>query len=130
MLICVGDAAYYIAAFRTVFSNTFRFRASHNDIGVTFGYATQIPGPTPNVERNILQDEVEVVLTPLTLKLLKIALDDNLEAIEKAIGTIQLPQEMLDALAEQKAKANQAVESAGRKKRPPTEATLLQFRRL
>jgi hypothetical protein len=51
--------------------------------------------------------------TPLTLKLLKIALDDNLEAIEKLIGTIQLPREMLDALAEQKAKADEASESEG-----------------
>jgi len=30
-----------------------------------------------------------------------------LEAIEKLIGTIQLPREMLDALAEQKAKADE-----------------------
>jgi hypothetical protein len=98
--------------FRVAFSNTFRFRASPNDIGITFGYATQVPA-VGGGERNILQDEVEVVLTPTTLKLLKIALDDNVEAIEKAIGTIQLPQEMLEAIAEQKAKANEAVESGG-----------------
>src|SRR6266403_1079748 len=95
--------------FRTAFSNTFRFRASATDIGITFGYSTQIPGP--GGERDILQDEVEVVLTPTTLKLLKMALDDNLEAVEKLIGTIQIPQEILDLLAEQKAKANAAAES-------------------
>ena len=95
--------------FRTAFSNTFRFRANPTDIGITFGYATQLP--TPTGERNILQDEFEVVLTPSTLKLLKLALDDNVEAIEKIIGTIQIPQEILDALAEQKAKANAAAEA-------------------
>jgi hypothetical protein len=58
--------------------------------------------PSPNGERNILQDEIEVVITPSTLKVLKIAIDDHLQVIEKMIGTIQLPQDVVDALAEQR----------------------------
>ena len=99
--------------FRTAFANTFRFRASPTDIGLTFGYATQLPSPTG--DRNILQDEVEVVITPSTLKVLKIAIDDHLEAIEKMIGTIQLPQDIMDVLAEQK-KTMDAVAEAEKNK--------------
>ena len=88
--------------FRTVYANTFRIRASQADLGIAFGYATEVPSTTG--DRIIIQDEVEVVITPSTLKLLKMAVDDNLENLEKVIGTIQLPQEILDALAEQKAK--------------------------
>jgi hypothetical protein len=103
--------------FRTAFANTFRFRASPTDIGLTFGYATQVPSPTG--DRNILQDEVEVVITPSTLKVLKMAIDDHLEVIEKMIGTIQLPQEVVDTLAEQK-KAMDAVAEAEKNKMAPS----------
>jgi Protein of unknown function (DUF3467) len=103
--------------FRTAFANTFRFRASPADIGLTFGYATQLPSPTG--ERSIVQDEVEVVITPSTLKVLKIAIDDHLEALEKIIGTIQLPQEVVDALAEQKKTMNDVAE-AEKNKVPPS----------
>jgi hypothetical protein len=94
--------------FRNVFSNSFRVRAAPTEIAITFGYATAVPAG--NGERQILQDEVEVILTPATLKLLKMGIDDNLEAVEKVIGTIQISQDVLDALAEQKAKANAAAE--------------------
>jgi hypothetical protein len=89
--------------FRVVFANTFRVRSSISDIGVAFGYMTELPG-----DQTIVQDEVEVVFTPAMLKLLKIALDDNIENIEKIIGTIQLPAEILEAIAAAKAE-NQAV---------------------
>jgi hypothetical protein len=45
------------------------------------------------------------VLTPITLKLLKMAIDDTVEALEKVMGTITLPPETMDALAAVKAAA-------------------------
>ncbi|MGD0023407.1 MAG: hypothetical protein ABSC37_02105 [Xanthobacteraceae bacterium] len=91
--------------FRVAFANTFRFRTGAADIGIAFGYQTEVPGPTPDSSQNIIQDEVEVVLTPVMLKLMQMAIADNIEAIETATGSpIELPQTILDALAEQKAK--------------------------
>jgi hypothetical protein len=44
-------------------------------------------------------------LTPVMLKLLHMAMADNIEAIEAAVGRpIEVPQIILDAMAEQKAK--------------------------
>ena len=91
--------------FRIAFANTFRFRTGINDIGIAFGYQTEVPGPVPNTTQNIIQDEVEVVLTPVVLKLLHLAIADNIEAFETTTGhPIELPQFLLDAVAEQKAK--------------------------
>jgi hypothetical protein len=91
--------------FRVAFANTFRLRTGAADIGIAFGYQTEVPGPTPNIGQNIITDEVEVVVTPIMLKLLQIAITDNIEAFETATGkTIELPQAILDSLAEQKAK--------------------------
>jgi hypothetical protein len=97
--------------FRVAFSNTFRFRTSATDVGIAFGYQSEIPSATPNgPDQNIITDEVEVVLTPFTLKLLQLAINDNLEAIEAAQGKpVELPQEILDALAEQKEKVKSDV---------------------
>jgi hypothetical protein len=84
--------------FRVVYTNSFRFRASHADVAVCFSYQTELPG-----DQTILQDEVEVVLVPSTLKLLQMAINDNVEAIEKVLGTITLPPEVLEQLAAAKA---------------------------
>ncbi len=100
--------------FRVAFSNTFRFRTGAADIGIAFGYQTEIPaGPTLESQQNIIQDEVEVVLTPMMLKLLQMAISDNIEAFEKATGhPIELPQNFLDAMSEAKAKAMEMAEMA------------------
>lgn len=96
--------------FRVAFANTFRFRTGTNDIGIAFGYQTEVPGPIPNSTQNIVQDEVEVVLTPVVLKLLQMAIADNIEAFETTTGhPIELPQFLLDAIAEQKAQLMAAV---------------------
>jgi hypothetical protein len=92
--------------FRVSFSNTFRFRVGAADIGIAFGYQTEIPGSLPDgPSQHLIIDEVEVVITPTMLKLLSLAIADNIEAHETATGkTIELPQQLLDAMAEQKAK--------------------------
>jgi len=91
--------------FRVVFSNTFRFRVGQADIGIAFGYQSEIPGPGGQ-EQTILTDEVEVVLTPMMLKLFQLAISDNIETLETVLGKpIEIPQSILDGLAEQRAKA-------------------------
>jgi hypothetical protein len=100
--------------FRVTYANTFRIRLSAYDIGIAFGYQTEIPN-----DQAILQDEVEVVLTPLIMKVLRLALEDTVEAIEKAIGVIQLPQEVVEAVAAAKAKATAEAENLMKQKPPP-----------
>jgi hypothetical protein len=92
--------------FRVAFSNTFRFRTGIADVGIAFGYQTELPPATPGgPDQNILMDEVEIVLTPMMLKLLHLAIADNIEAIETTSGKpIEVPQQILDALAEQRTK--------------------------
>jgi len=99
--------------FRVAFANTFRIRSSPADIGIAFGYQTELPSGTPGgPDQALIVDEVEVVLTPMALKLLQLALNDNIEAIEAATGKpVELPQNILDTLAEQKAKAKAALSS-------------------
>jgi Protein of unknown function (DUF3467) len=96
--------------FRVAFSNTFRFRLSNTDVGLAFGYQTEIPGPQSGSSQALIQDEVEIVMTPFTLKLLQKAISDNIEILEKQIGTIQLPQELVDALDAAKARAKAQAE--------------------
>jgi hypothetical protein len=93
--------------FRAIFSNTFRIRNNGYDVGVAFGYQSEIPsGPVlDNQSQAIITDEVEVVLTPAALKLFYIALSQNIEAIEAVTGKpIELPQAMLDQMVAQKSK--------------------------
>lgn len=92
--------------FRVAFANTFRFRTGQADIGIAFGYQTEIPGAPGGLDQSIIIDEVEVVLTPTMLKNFQLAIADNIEAIETVQGKpIELPQNILDGMAEQRAKA-------------------------
>jgi hypothetical protein len=93
--------------FRVIFTNNFRIRASTSDIGIAFSYTTELPG-----DQTIVQDEVELVFTPIMLKVLRLALDDNIEHIEKIIGPIQLPAEFLEAVAAAKAVQQAVTEQA------------------
>jgi hypothetical protein len=101
--------------FRVAYSNTFRFRISPGDIAIAFGYQTEIP------DQGIIQDEVEVVLTPATLKVLKLAMDDTLEAVEKAIGSIQLPPEIMEQITAAKTAATAAAAETFPKTAPTTD---------
>jgi hypothetical protein len=78
--------------FRTVYANTFRVRIGSDDIGITFGYQSELPG------QSIIQDEAEVVLVPKVLKFLALALAHSVENLEVAIGKIDLPPDALEAL--------------------------------
>ena len=95
--------------FRVAYANTFRFRTTVNDVGIAFGYNTELPseliGGLPQAQQTLIQDEVEVVVTPSVLKVLHMAMTDNIEALEVELGApIPVPQEVVDALAEAKAK--------------------------
>jgi hypothetical protein len=73
-------------------------RASHTDVALTFSYQTELPG-----DQAVLQDEVEIVLTHSTFKVITMGMQDNLEAVEKAVGTIGIPAEVLEQMAIAKA---------------------------
>jgi hypothetical protein len=93
--------------FRVVYTNTFRVRLSSADLSITFGYQTEIP--TPTGDQALIQDEVEVVFNPLSLKLFQMAMVDAVEGLEKSIGPINIPQEILDAVAAAKLKVAEGV---------------------
>lgn len=95
--------------FRAVYANTFRVRAGTGDIGIAFGYQTEVPSQSG--DQSIIQDEIEIVVTPQVLKLLQLAIDDNVSALEKVIGPIALPPGLVEALAEAKTKMQAAAES-------------------
>ena len=78
--------------FRVAYSNTFRIRLGNQDVGIAFGYHTEIPNQT------IVQDEVEVVLTPQVFKILSLALPEVLGNLEKVCGEIAVPSETLEML--------------------------------
>jgi hypothetical protein len=78
--------------FRAAYANTFRVRLGNNDVGIAFGYQTEIPNQT------VIQDEVEVVLTPAVFKFLSLALTGAVQNIEKVFGEIKLLPGMLDGL--------------------------------
>lgn len=94
--------------FRNVFANTFRMRNNGYDVGIAFGYQSEIPSAGPlaaNQSQVILTDEVEVAMTPVALKLLHMAILQNIEAIEAVNGKpIDLPQALLDNVAAQRDK--------------------------
>jgi hypothetical protein len=92
--------------FRVVYSNTFRFRVSNTEVAIALGYQTAIPD-----DQILIQDEVEVVFSPTHLKFLSIAMSDAVAALEKEIGTVQLPPELLEAIAKAKAAAAAAAEA-------------------
>jgi len=93
------------------YSNTFRVRASPGDFGIAFGYQTELPSATPGgPDQIVIIDEVEIALTPIALKLLQIAVNDNLEAFEAATGKpVDLPQGVLEQMTGQKERLKAAL---------------------
>jgi hypothetical protein len=82
--------------FRNVYTNSFRMRATANDVGVNFGYQSELPN-----DETVLQDEVEIIMTPLTVKFLTLVLQSIVDDIEKQAGQkIEIPAEMLEQFKE------------------------------
>jgi hypothetical protein len=97
--------------YRTIYSNTFRAKMGSTEIGVVFGYQTEIPG----VGDNVIIDEAEIVMTTTTLKVLYLALRDFVEVIENAAGQpLVVSQGIVDALTQTKQKMIRDLEEAKR----------------
>jgi hypothetical protein len=63
----------------------------------------------------IIQDEAEVVMTPKVLKYLSLALVNTVEALENAIGKIELSPQLLELLKSvQQRQQSDAVEAAAK----------------
>lgn len=72
--------------FRTVYINAFRMRLKDNDVMLSL--ATEVDDSQGN---EYLQDEVRVVMTPRTAKILMLSLNKVMKVYEESIGVIQLP---------------------------------------
>ena len=71
--------------FRTVFANGLRFRIGDNDAGMTFLIETD--DETGNI---VHEDQVQVVMTPRSLKVLQVVISHGLIELERLIGPIDL----------------------------------------
>lgn len=72
--------------YRTVYVNAFRMRFKDND--VTLSLAAEVDDPEGN---EIIQDEVRVIMTPRTAKVLLLSLSNIIAKFEETLGPIQLP---------------------------------------
>jgi hypothetical protein len=91
-------------SFRAVYANTFRVRTG-NDVSITFGYQTDAPGvfAPGTIAQSLITDEAEIIMTPLTLKVLHRSLGDNSEIMERALGqAIEIPAQLAELLDEAK----------------------------
>jgi hypothetical protein len=75
--------------FRRVFANAFVIGFGDNDTGITFGFH-QPPEPAAT-----MQEEVMVVMTPRTMKLLAANLGAMIKQWENIFGEIPVPTEKL-----------------------------------
>jgi hypothetical protein len=93
--------------FRIVFTNSFALRFNDNDVLIRFSIDPDPANPAaPTVE------EVGVVMTPRSVKLLAHALTEAIGAFEAAVGPISVPQEKLDSITESLRPRPQAPRSA------------------
>lgn len=100
--------------FRTSYANTFRIRVGSDDIGIVFGYQTELPS------QSIIQDESEIVVTPKVLKFLSLAIAQTIDQLEAVLGKIELPPPALEFLA--KVKEQQEKDTAEAKSKVQAEA--------
>src|SRR4051812_35086045 len=79
--------------FRYVFASTFGARASDNDIAVVVGIDE---GDTPG---EIIEEQVGIIMTPRSAKLLHHILGQVLDRIEKATGDISIAPDKLEQIS-------------------------------
>lgn len=106
--------------FRYVFINAFGVRIADNDLTLTLGMHE---GGDPED----MLEEVAVVMTPRTLKIMLNNLDNALKALESHIGEIPVPPGKLPSSLDEMIKTGAAVivdpETAAVKKPQPKKAT-------
>jgi len=82
--------------FRTAFTNTFRLRLGNNDCSLIFGFQTELAN-----QQALLNEEVELVMTPITLKHLSEVLKVGIQQLETALGApVVLPDHLVKNLDE------------------------------
>ena len=79
--------------FRIVFSNGARLRLGDNDAGITFLIETDDEAGTM-----VHEDQVQVLMTPRSLKILQLSLNHAMSELERAVGPIALAPEKLAEL--------------------------------
>ena len=72
---------------RIVYSNAFGVRASHTDTIIVFG----VRAPMPGVPVDVTQEEVSVVMTLSSVKILAESLTKLIKGVEKELGPISIP---------------------------------------
>jgi Protein of unknown function (DUF3467) len=77
------------AEYKVVYSNIFRTRVGPGEITIVFSRATHAPGI--GVGANIVEEQVEVVLSWPQLKMFELALRSVVDAIEQEVGEIPIP---------------------------------------
>jgi hypothetical protein len=79
--------------YHEVFANAWRIRLGDNDCSVIFCLES-----TDESGKSVIIDQVQVVMTPKSLKILNILLSAGIASLEKILGTIPVPKEMEERL--------------------------------
>jgi hypothetical protein len=77
------------ADYKTIYSNVFRTRVGNGDITIVFSRATHVPSLA--VQGNIIEEQVEIVMSWQQLKMLQEGLRAPVDGIDKEVGEITLP---------------------------------------
>lgn len=88
--------------FRYIFANAFGLRFSDNDVTLTFGIHE---GGDPED----MLEEVAVVMTPRTMKIIVNNISNVIEKFEADVGEIQIPSSKMPSSIEEMLKAGTAV---------------------
>lgn len=75
--------------YRTVFSDLYRVRLGNGDLTLIFSKLTHTP--SISAEPDILEEQVEIVMTWSTIKMLQLHLASLIGGIEQELGSIPVP---------------------------------------
>jgi Protein of unknown function (DUF3467) len=87
--------------YKTIYSNLFRTRIGSGDISIVFSRNTHTPSLTATA--NIVEEQVEVVMSGPQLKMLEQMLHTLVDTLEQEVGEIQIPMAFKTNLEAQRA---------------------------
>jgi hypothetical protein len=79
--------------YRTVFSNAYRVRVGIGEITLIFNRITHTPSMA--AEPNVVEEQVEIVMTWQSIKMLQLHLSSLISGIEQEVGEIPIPNAFL-----------------------------------
>lgn len=76
--------------YRTIFSDLHRFRLGNGTVNIVFSKTAHVPGIQMNP--TVFEEEVEIVVSWMQLKMITMNLAMTIHAIEQELGEISIPE--------------------------------------